>query len=330
MQNVAEFSSRRVPVGGPRRGGFTLIELLVVIAIIAILIALLLPAVQQAREAARRTQCRNNLKQIGLALHNYAGSHGYFCPGGVARSGPTGTNWCRNDPVNYKGRAPWTVLILPYMDQTNAYNQFRFEEDFTVLGDATVYMGTTTNHAAYNQTMPLYWCPSDPRATAATNVSNYRGVQGGGNGLHDCVGAASRFFTNGILYVNSRIGFRDITDGTSNVFLAGESFYNPTLQNSPAQRAQGWASAVSTRTDGSLAPNLSATSLGINSWPNDPAVSSPLYWVMSEYFSSRHTGGCHFLMADGSVHFVSQNIDSALFQRMGIRNDGLPVGGLPQ
>lgn len=308
---------------------FTLIELLVVIAIIAILIALLLPAVQQAREAARRTQCRNNLKQIGLALHNYAGTYGYFCPGGVARSGPTGTNWCRNDPVNYKGRAPWTVLILPYMEQTTIYNQFNFNEDFTVLADAAVYMGSTTNNAAFNQRLSLYWCPSDPAANATTNVNNYRGVQGGGNGLHDCVGAATRFFTNGILYINSRVGFKDITDGTSNVFLVGESHYNTTLQHTPAQRASGWASAASTRTDGSLAPNLSAASLGINSWPNNPDVTSPLYWVMSEYFGSRHTGGCQFLMADGSVHFVSQNIDSLVFQRTGIRNDGLPVGGLP-
>ncbi|WP_437193599.1 DUF1559 domain-containing protein [Planctomicrobium sp. SH527] len=313
-----------------KHSAFTLIELLVVIAIIAILIALLLPAVQQAREAARRTQCRNNLKQLGLALHNYASTHGYFCPGGVARSGPGATNWCRNDPtVKYNGLAPWTVLILPFLEQTTLYNQFNFNEDFTVLADAAVYRGSTKNNEAFNQRLSLYWCPSDPNANPNTNVSNYRGVQGGGNGMHDCAGAASRFFTNGILYVNSRIGFKDITDGTSNVFLVGESHYNPTLQHSPAQRASGWASAVSVKTDGSLAPTLSATSLGINSWANNVDTTSPLYWVMSEYFGSRHTGGCQFLMADGSVHFVSQNIDSLVFQRSGIRNDGLPVGGLP-
>jgi prepilin-type N-terminal cleavage/methylation domain-containing protein/prepilin-type processing-associated H-X9-DG protein len=325
--SVSRFQTRNAGSSSSRTTGFTLIELLVVIAIIAILIALLLPAVQQAREAARRTQCRNNLKQIGLALHNYAGTFSFFCPGGVAKSGPSGTNWCTTSVGSYRGRAPWTVLILPYMDQTSVYNQFRFEEEFTVLGDAAVYKGSTTNDAAYNIKMPLYWCPSDPRANASTNVGNYRGVQGGGDGLHDCLALTSiRFYTNGVLYVNSKVGFKDITDGTSNVFLVGESFYNPTLQNSPAQRAQGWASAACTQTDGALVPTLASAWKGINSWPSNPDVTSALY-IMSDYFSSRHVGGSHFLMADGSVHFVSQNVDSTLFQKTGIRNDGLPAGG---
>lgn len=312
-----------------RRPGFTLIELLVVIAIIAVLIALLLPAVQQAREAARRTQCKNNMKQIGLALHTYADSFQYFCPGGISLSGPPAANWCVGSP-SYKGRAPWTVFLLPYLDQTAVYNRFNFSEDFTVLADAAVYQGSVTNDAAFKLPMPVYWCPSDPNANSTTNIGNYRGVQGGGAGLHDCNPATGiKFYTNGILYINSKIGFRDITDGASNVLMAGESFYNTTLSDTTiAQRAQGWASAASTRTDGALPPTLASTWKGINSFPYNPATTSYLYY-MADFFSSRHVGGAQFLMGDGSVHFLSQNIDSNTFQSLGIRNDGAPLSGIP-
>jgi prepilin-type N-terminal cleavage/methylation domain-containing protein len=310
------------------RPGFTLIELLVVIAIIAVLIALLLPAVQQAREAARRSQCKNNLKQIGLALHNYAETFQFFCPGGVSLSGPPAANWCVGAP-SYKGRAPWTVLILPYLDQTAAYNRFNCSEDFTVLADAAVYQGSVTNDAAFKMKMPVYWCPSDPNANATTNIGNYRGVQGGGDSLHDCTPVTNiLFYTNGTLYINSKVGFRDLTDGSSNVLMVGESFYNTTLTDTVIpQRAQGWASAASTRTDGALAPTLATAWKGINSFPGNPATTSYLYH-MADYFSSRHVGGAHFALADGSVHFLSQNMNSTTFQKLGIRNDGDPSGSL--
>ncbi len=328
MGELSPRSLRNRVVMSKQRRGFTLIELLVVIAIIAVLIALLLPAVQQAREAARRTQCRNNLKQIGLALHNYAETFQYFCPGGVSLSGPPTANWCVGSP-SYKGRAPWTVMILPYIDQTTVYNRFNFSEDFTVLADAAVYQGSATNNAAYKIPMPVYWCPSDPNANSTTNIGNYRGVQGGGDGLHDCNPATGiKFYTNGTLYINSKIAFRDLTDGASNVLLAGESFYNTTLADTTiAQRAQGWASAASTRTDGALPPTLASAWKGINSFPYNPASTSYLYY-MADYFSSRHVGGAQFLMADGSVHFLSQNMNSTTFQTLGIRNDGAPVGGM--
>jgi len=323
-------SDRNAAPRNRRSPGFTLIELLVVIAIIAVLIALLLPAVQQAREAARRSQCKNNMKQIALAIHNYASTFNTFCPGGVATSGPTGADWCNVSTIGYKGRAPWTVLVLPFLEQTTAYNQFRFEENFTVIADAEVYRGSAANDAAYKIQMPLYRCPTDSRSDSTNNYSNYRGVQGGGVSSGACLAMTNVWFhNNGVLYTNSKIGFGDITDGSSNVFLLGESHYNYTLAHTQyPNRAIGWASAICTQTDGALVPNLAAARNGINSWGGNMAVDSPLL-IAQDYFGSMHTGGAHFAMADGSIHFVSQNVDSNLFQSLGIRNDGLPTGGLP-
>lgn len=197
--------------------------------------------------------------------------------------------------------------------------------------DAPVYRGSATNNAAAMNPMPAYYCPSDPIANSRNNVSNYRGVQGGGTTM-DCGAASYMFYTNGLLFVNSNIRFRDITDGTSNVFLLGESYYNSTIgttggaPGNSANRAMVWAMAASFRNDGRFPGNLASTRNGINSWTGNPDTTAP-YTTTSIYFSSRHTGGCYFLMADGSAHFVNQYIDSQTYQRLGIRNDGLPVSG---
>tara|TARA_R110002095_G_C4228622_1_gene237788 strand:+ start:709 stop:1671 length:963 start_codon:yes stop_codon:yes gene_type:complete len=305
--------------------GFTLIELLVVIAIIAILIALLLPAVQQAREAARRSQCKNNLKQIGLALHNYNSTHSVFSPGAVAVTALPPTDWCLKTSGGYSDFAPWTVLILPYLEQAALYDDFNFSERFSAMFNRSVYHGSATNHAASLQRLSAYECPSDPMATAENHLSNYRGIQGGGLN-HDCGVTTYRFYRNGILYVNSSIRFRDITDGTSNVFLCGESIYNPIPATGTSGQSIGWASTVSTRNDGRLPGNLAATRDGINSWSGNPETDNTQI-IMSHTLSSRHVGGCHFLMADGSVHFLSENMDIITYRSLGIRNDGLPVGG---
>jgi len=312
------------------RRGFTLIELLVVIAIIAILVALLLPAVQQAREAARRSQCKNNLKQMGLALHNYHDTHSVFCPGaigipGVAPWQGNNISWCRKSPGSYAEYAPWTVLILPYLEQAPLYNQFIFTERFSVMWNRAVYHGHATNHEAGNRRLSVYECPSDALATAEHHLSNYRGVQGGGVN-HDCGATQYRFYRNGILYVNSSTRFRDIPDGTSNTFLCGETIYNTIPATSSTGQSMGWASTVSLRNDGRHSGNLTATRDGINSWDGNPETSSANV-VTSQIFSSRHSGGCHFLMADGSVQFFNENMDISTYRSLGIRDDGLPIGG---
>jgi len=153
------------------RKAFTLIELLVVIAIIAILIALLLPAVQQAREAARRSSCKNKMKQIGTALHNYSEAHSVFPPGTVH----DGTSCTSNGSGR---RAPWTVLILPFLEDASRYENFNFEARFVCSNAEAPNSGS--NRTEWERPNQKYQCPSDPNSTESTNNSNYFGVMGGG------------------------------------------------------------------------------------------------------------------------------------------------------
>lgn len=291
-----------------RARGFTLIELLVVIAIIAILIALLLPAVQQAREAARRSTCKNNVKQIGIALHNYHETFGLFPPGYVTTNpGRTGnSSWCRSGGYMY---APWPVLLLPALDQNPLYEQF----DFNVPFQAPSNQMTTPNS---NHLVPLsvYQCPSDPRTSQHPTENNYFGVMGGGStpdcGNSGCSGANQRaHYVSGMLYAGSSHRFRDVTDGSTNVFLIGETRY---------QDADWGASA---KQDGCHYPrNLAGAQEQINLHDNTGVHAT-------RGFSSHHVGGCHFLMVDGSVHFLSENMDIVAYRGLGRRADGTPVGG---
>ncbi len=318
---------------GERTSAFTLIELLVVIAIIAILVALLLPAVQQAREAARRSSCKNNLKQLGLALHNYHDTHQVFAPGAVHTTQNTGTNWCRTEADTNGQRAPWTVMILPFLEQTSLYNEFDFSTKFTSWHSPTAaqYHGSTKNHTAAQRPAPsVYKCPSDPSTGGVSLALSYRGVQGGETSPTSrcAVDTNRRFFNNGVLFVNSRTGFRDITDGSSNVLLIGESHYNTTIANTSSTSILGWATASNASSVGPTSGTLTAADRGINSAATDPLQADPRN-DQSHHFGSLHTGGAHFLMADGSVHFLSENMDLTTFRGLGIRDDGRPVGGKP-
>ncbi len=321
------------------RRGFTLIELLVVIAIIAILVALLLPAVQQAREAARRSECKNKLKQIGLAMHNYHDVHAVLPPGFVS----TNANVASSTSCEAGGRyAPWSVLILPGMDATNLYETFNFEGSGTTLFVSSRAEAPTSgaNWNAFNTPNLVYQCPSDPNNSKNPIQSNYMAVMGGGPASDrycDSSNIGRAYYSNGIFYQSSKTKFRDIIDGTSNVFMVGESKYMLGPGGRPDGHYFGWAS-TSRGGGSSVIPTLTAAQLPINDLDSDGSKMDTGFGsagtvppqgqaVQMRMFGSRHVGGCHMLMADGSTQFVGENIDITLFQQLAKREDELPTGG---
>ena len=263
-----------------RTVGFTLIELLVVIAIIAVLIALLLPAVQQAREAARRTQCRNNMHQIGLALHNYHDTHGTFPPGGICNN--AGSEW--GEP--WWG---WMTMILPFMDETAVYNACNF----------SVLATLTPNSTAAQQLLAQYHCPSDAgpslvNAGATCASSCYAGVGGFRSTQPYSLPAGSNM--NGVFGCDSRIRIRDIRDGTSQTFAVAEQLvggYACWAFNGPASI-------------GECGMPLNAQCNGTNCHASRQLI-------------SRHEGGAFFLFCDGAVRFISENIDASTYRALSTR-----------
>jgi len=323
-----------------KRRAFTLIELLVVIAIIAILIALLLPAVQQAREAARRSTCKNNLKQFGLALHNYHETHRCFGQMLLSgqRSGAT-TPWV--------GFSPQTML-LPFMDQATVYNAMNF---YYNCEDSA----NTTNRAAG---IGVFKCPSDPRYPIYSEGHlNYYVSTG------PCMGfGVTRTSQVGFFRYQQITRVADILDGTSNVIAMGERIMgsgNGTLWDIHGDVAKGIAFSPSNNTifpskalldahgtacaspaSGSFYTHrgsrwMRGDETWFNTWntPNSPnsdcstgsgghaGGDAP----STQAARSRHTGGVHVLMADGSVHFVSENIDLLKWQQLGAIADGASV-----
>jgi prepilin-type N-terminal cleavage/methylation domain-containing protein/prepilin-type processing-associated H-X9-DG protein len=321
---------------GPR--GFTLIELLVVVAIIAILIGLLLPAVQKVREAASRTRCQNNLKQIGLALLHRHDLLNRFPAGTTNTLDPDyagDPNWCRDGlPLSppTQARAPWTVGLLPFLedqavqDLFNPNAQFRASSNFTTA-DAG-------NQAAFDRPNRKFQCPSDPNSGPGVNNTNYHGVQGGWvnpappPAVYCATNGGSRvFLRNGILFVNSRVAVKDVTDGTSNTFLVGETKYCTT----PTARADGvhvsWSSGANLYEFGNPY-GLAGAVLQINAVATHGGNANQLE-TFSRLFGSFHPRGCHFAFADGSVRFVSEDVPLATLRQLAIRDDGLPLGGVP-
>lgn len=273
------------------RKGFTLIELLVVIAIIAILIALLLPAVQQAREAARRTQCKNNLKQFGLAFHNYHDTYNVFPPGVIGR--PSSNVWgCttmsngqakNNDNYNAWG---WGTFVLPYMDQSPLFNLL--QPDGCRMPDAgATYNGTTP----LNSAVPGYRCPSDVGDTI--------------NHFHQNYTATNYPVNERISNVNTNNAMRHILDGTSNTLLIAER----SLRRDPAGKRQTGA-IIWGRSNNTDAANKFRVNWPINT-PNPNTSNSGIAGDSGCYrhgMSSNHSGGAQFLMCDGAVRFISENI----------------------
>ena len=322
-----------------RRRGFTLIELLVVIAIIAILIALLLPAVQQAREAARRSQCKNNLKQIGLAMHNYHDVHKMFPPCYVVPTNSQGsanhtTANIGSNAANFHPAWGWGTFLLPYLDETALYNA-------TGAGEGSLILD---HRDEFRTILTQFMCPSDDGEPLDSNsnwnrqaVDSWHAAKSNYVVANDHETQTRGLDATGIFWENSNCMIRDIFDGTSNTILAGERRYHVEDNVFRTQVSVGcWAGTIEGYSDGSGAwcRDLAGTGKrGINQmvWNY---TSGPDDWEFSRAFSSQHEGGAHFLLADGSVRFISENIDhsvggstpNSLFEYLIAKNDRQVVG----
>lgn len=325
------------------RNGFTLIELLVVIAIIAILIALLLPAVQQAREAARRTQCKNNLKQLGLSLHNF---HDVFLKFPVGQYNDDNGQW------------GWTVMLLPYFDRAPLYSALTDTGNQNCVwippnmgGDsngtgfpsapnidgihAASIVGrcdvnkTIANGAAADTILGALVCPSDvlpAKNGAGYAKTNYLGNMGNtvpwGATTFGCGGVLGDRNNGILLYANENnrtyvTNMGGITDGTTNTIAIGEASLSNgiTMGNGDGP---SWAGV--TRKTGC---NGTTGVVGVM------RVVDSMYTINNkadQSFSSMHVGGAHVLLADGSVKFVSENLDGLVYRALGSRNGGETVG----
>lgn len=329
------------------RRAFTLIELLVVIAIIAILIALLLPAVQQAREAARRTQCKNHLKQIGLAIHNYIDANRYLPPGATIDLNVTAT--ANNGSWGVHGR------ILPYLEQANLYNSV----DLSIAWDLQT--------AIHNLKIPVYACPSDPRSDEVRNPGGgksflYPTTYGFNYGTWFVFDPSTSRGGDGLFYPNARLEFRDAIDGTSNTLLAAEvKAWTPYLRNGgpsttviPQTVAEAEAIAASgidfketghtewpdgrvhhTGFTVTLPPNskmrissgaVTLEEADYNAWQEgrQGAAGQPSFAIITS--RSHHTGMVNAGLLDGSVRSISQNIDLQLWRSLGTRQGREVIG----
>jgi prepilin-type N-terminal cleavage/methylation domain-containing protein len=307
-----------------RRPAFTLVELLVVIAIMAVLIGLLLPAVQVARETANRAKCQNNLKQLALALHHYHDIAATFPPGGIT----TATGCLLNGNPSTDARAGWTVLVSPFLEGVNRYATYNQNASFAPMGWDT----TAANYTKQFSRNLQFECPSDPRNTGQSN-NNYFGCQGGG-ATPACISINQRmFFMNGVFFANSHTRMADLTDGSTNTLLLGESRYLMTKQDRHSYIAddawQGWDSPLRPWPAGTtyaIPQNLCAARNPINSGTGGP----PNYFdYMTSTFGSYHRGGASFALADGSVQFLNESIDLTLFRSLGAIADGQPAGDVP-
>lgn len=280
-----------------RRRAFTLVELLVVIAIIGILVSLLLPAVQYARESARRTRCQNNLRQMVLGLHHFAGSQGYF-PSAYESTG-TLPGW------------GWGSAILPFVEQ-----QVRFD----AAQMATEKFGAGANPALATvhtkAKLALFRCPSDPAPDLNPlrldhGLSNYRSVAG----PTELTTFIADFDYGGTMYQNSRMRIARISDGTSNTLIIGECIFNERSD----KRAALWAGMTGMR----VAPGATAASIWVSDvmWSVDD-VSANVNGPAPQAFSSRHVSGAYFAFCDGSVRFFYNGGDKAVVKWLAGRDDG--------
>jgi prepilin-type N-terminal cleavage/methylation domain-containing protein len=312
-----------------RSRGFTLIELLVVIAIIAILIALLLPAVQQAREAARRSQCKNNLKQMGLALHNYHDVFNLLPPGGIS------TSWGMS----------FFVGLLPYIDQANVYNNLSFATANNSVGPGWVANAACVNLQALNGIAPpVYVCPSSslPKflSTNSTQqlIGSYIGIAGNDTfapvstnttyGIMSGAGALICTNTTG----GGAVSLASILDGTSNQLVIGEQSgwgYSTTSNAIDMRTAKTYSNWMGC-SYGDRLMNMTTIRYAINSL-NTSDTTKPMLYVSGNSANnaglfSQHTGGVQTLFGDGAVRFLSDSLDLTTLKNLSTRADGQVLG----
>jgi prepilin-type N-terminal cleavage/methylation domain-containing protein/prepilin-type processing-associated H-X9-DG protein len=311
--------------------GFTLVELLVVIAIIGVLVGLLLPAVQAAREAARRMQCSNNLKQIGLALHNYETAF---------KAMPAGCNGIPNAAgTNFNGHGwTWHASILPFLEQNNLYNAIQGPDG---MGNERGDQNSGKPLVVRATILRLFWCPSQPDVTPASQKNgyqpaNYNGNMGTriGNGNDDCIciGVTNlqQMMSNpwgcmngdGIFYVRSRVRFADVSDGLANTIFVSE--VPDSGGDAIAHVSAGADRRVVFSGGADSNPPTEMSEFLIAAETNDPINGGA-----EEAAGSFHPGGAHFLMGDGSVQFLSENMDMTTYRAISTRAGG-EVGRLDQ
>ncbi|QDV66761.1 hypothetical protein Poly24_04490 [Rosistilla carotiformis] len=284
------------------RNAFTLVELLVVIAIIGILVGLLLPAVQAAREAARRMQCSNNIKQMGLALHNYHDTYNSLPPGWI------------DDSTN-QNRMGWPTYLLPFIEQSAVYDGMKSVGAYNVTWYTLPEMttGTAAVPTPYaKMVLDSYVCPSDPSRGINENLggygkSNYTGV----GGAHYIASGGA----NGTFYDHSFIRFRDMLDGLSNAMIIGERSTVDQASRGFVKKGTIWIGAYSTGTY----------------YHNNAIANASVYYSLNgkagNYnFSSAHPGGVQFAFGDGSSHFISETIDLITYRDLASIADGNPLG----
>ncbi len=311
MNNPSERtdSRRRTAACLARIAGFTLVELLVVITIISILIALLLPAVQAARESARRSHCLNNLRQHSLAAHNYLGDFGVFPPGG------------RMHEIAGQNGVSWRVLLLPYLEQRVLYDQIAPAEN-----------GGARNWDVGQAQMPeLFRCPSAGESDGDLELSSYWGVAGVPK-PGETIGKDDRWCglaaTNGIYYVGSETRVADIRDGTSRTLALGERTYVFRPWMNGARWSGNSTKSICSEASNNVVYPINARRDRFGYYigdPEIPPVSVPLIPLNDLWFGSFHPGGAHFSLADASAKFVSDDLGITVFESLATIDGGEAV-----